>query len=182
MLRITIPGSSELWDEEKQEFFPPTKDVTLQLEHSLVSLARWESKWNKAFLSRREKTEEETIDYIRCMTITQGIDPTVYHRLSSENIQQINEYIAAPMTATYFRDDKIMGYSRETVTAELIYYWMIAMSIPFECQKWHLNRLFALIKVCSIKNTPPKKMSKTEIARRQAELNAARRKKYNTKG
>ena len=86
------------------------------------------------------------------------------------------------MTATYFRDDKIMGQSRETVTSELIYYWMIALNIPFECQKWHLNRLFALIKVCSIKNKPPKKMSKAEIARQQAELNAARRKKYNSKG
>ena len=182
MLRITIPGSSELWDEEKQEFLPPTKDVTLQLEHSLVSLARWESKWNKAFLSRREKTEEETIDYIRCMTITQGIDPTVYHRLSPENIQQINDYIAAPMTATYFRDDKIMGHSRETVTAELIYYWMIAMSIPFECQKWHLNKLFTLIRVCDVKSRPPKKHSRREIMKRNAALNAARRKKWNTKG
>ena len=182
MLRITIPGSSELWDEEKQEFLPPTKDVTIQLEHSLVSVSRWESKWNKAFLKKEEKSTEEAIDYVRCMTVTQGISPEVYHRLSPENLTQINDYIGAPMTATYFRDDKIMGQSRETVTSELIYYWMIALNIPFECQKWHLNRLFALIKVCSIKNNPPKKMSKAEIARQQAKLNAARRKKYNSKG
>lgn len=182
MLRITIPGSSELWDEEKQEFLPQTKDVTLQLEHSLVSLSRWESKWNKAFLSKKPKSSEENLDYIRCMTLNRDVDPAVYHRLSSQNINQINEYIGAPMTATYFRDDKIMGRSRDTVTAELIYYWMISLNIPFECQKWHLNRLFALIKVCSIKNAPAKKMSKAEIARQQAELNAARRKKYHTKG
>ena len=182
MLRITIPGSEELWDEKTQTFIPATKDQTIQLEHSLVSLSKWESKWNKAFLSLKEKTTEETIDYIRCMTITRDIDPFMFYRLSPDNLREINDYIAAPMTATYFRDDKIMGHSRDTVTAELIYYWMIALNIPFECQKWHLNRLFALIKVCSIKNNPPKKMSKAEIARQQAELNAARRKKYHTKG
>ena len=182
MLRITIPGSKELWDERKQEFIPPTEPRTIQLEHSLVSLSKWESTWNKAFLSSKEKTNEETIDYIRCMTITQNVDSAIYYRLSRDNIQQINDYIAAPMTATYFRDDKIMGHSRDTITAELIYYWMIALNIPFECQKWHLNRLFALIKVCSIKSGPQKKMSKSEIARQQAELNAARRKKYHTKG
>lgn len=182
MLRITIPGSKELWDEKRQEFIPPTKSQTVQLEHSLVSLSKWEAKWNKAFLSKREKTNEETIDYIRCMTITQNVDPNVYYRLSQENIQQIDDYIGAPMTATYFRDDKIMGQSRDTVTAELIYYWMIALNIPFECQKWHLNRLFALIKVCSIKSGPKKMMSKAEIARQQSAINAARRKKHNTKG
>lgn len=182
MLRITIPGSTELWDEAKQEFLPPSKDITIQLEHSLVSLSRWESKWNMAFLKKNEKTTEQTIDYIRCMTVTQGVPEEVYQRLSAENLQQIDDYIAAPMTATYFHDDKIMGHNRETITAELIYYWMIALNIPFECQKWHLNRLFALIKVCSIKNGPQKKMSKAAIARQQAELNAARRKKYGSKG
>lgn len=181
MLRITIPAITDLWDEAKQEFLSGSEQ-TLQLEHSLVSLSKWEAKWNKAFLSKREKTNEETIDYIRCMTITQNVDPNVYYRLSQENIQQIDDYIGAPMTATYFRDDKIMGQSRDTVTAELIYYWMIALNIPFECQKWHLNRLFALIKVCSIKSGPQKKMSKAEIARQQSAINAARRKKYNTKG
>lgn len=182
MLRITIPGSAELWDEEKEEFLPPTKSQTIQLEHSLVSLSKWESKWNKAFLSRKEKTDEETMDYVRCMCVTRDVDPSAFYRLTPENIKEINDYIAAPMTATYFRDEKIMGHSRDTVTSELIYYWMIALNIPFECQKWHLNRLFALIKVCNIKNSPAKKMSKSDIARQQAELNAARRKKYNTKG
>lgn len=181
MLRITIPAVDEMWDEEKQEFVSG-KEVTLQLEHSLLSVSRWESKWNKAFLKKEEKTTEEIIDYVRCMTLNRDVDPEVYYRLSPENYEAINKYIEAPMTATYFRDEKIMGRSREIITSELIYYWMVALNIPFECQKWHLNRLFALIKVCNIKNSPPKKMSKQEIMNQNRALNAARRKKLNTKG
>ena len=179
MLRIVIPGQ-ELWDEEKQEFIN-TKEQVLQLEHSLISLSKWESKWCKVFLSKQEKTAEETIDYIKCMTITPNVDPEVYTRLTKENIKEIQDYIAAPTTATYFslNDNKP---SREQVTSELIYYWMIALTIPFECEKWHLNRLLTLIKVCNIKNQPPKKMGKREIMSRNAALNAARRKQLNTKG
>ena len=180
MLQITIPAV-ELWDERKQEFIT-TKEQTLQLEHSLVSLSKWESKWCKPFLTKQEKTFEETLDYIKCMTITQNVDPEVYNYLTNENIEEINNYINAPMTATYFSDDKMAKSSREQITAELIYYWMIALNIPFECQKWHLNRLLTLIKVCNIKNQPPKKRSKKEIMSRNAALNAARRKRLNTKG
>ena len=180
MLRITIPAA-ELWDEERQEFVS-TKEQTLQLEHSLVSLSKWESKWCKAFLSKNDKTAEETLDYVRCMTITPNVDPNTYNFLTPDNIEEINKYIQAPMTATYFREDKNSKGSREVVTAELIYYWMIALNIPFECQKWHLNRLLALVKVCNIKNSPPKKYSKRELASRNAALNAARRKQLNTTG
>lgn len=180
MLQISV-SSAEQWDEEKEEFVYE-KGQILQLEHSLVSVSKWEAKWNKAFLSKNEKTTEETIDYIRCMTINKNVDPEIYNKLSRENIQMINEYIDAPMTATHIHRNKMAGGSRETVTSELIYYWMIALNIPFECQKWHLNRLLTLIEVCNVKNTPPKKMSRGEIMRRNASLNAARRKKYNTKG
>lgn len=180
MLQITIP-STELWDEQKEEFVY-TKEKTLQLEHSLVSISKWESKWNKSFLSSKEKTTEEIIDYIRCMTITQNVDPEVYARLPNRTIQQIYDYINAPMTATVFSDTGRKGGNRDVITSELIYYWMIALNIPFECQKWHLNRLLTLIRVCEIKNAPPKKMSKRETMSRNAALNAARRKKYNTKG
>jgi hypothetical protein len=180
MLQITIPAV-EQWDERKQEFIT-TKEQTLQLEHSLVSLSKWESKWCKPFLTKQEKTFEETLDYIKCMTITQNVDPEVYNYLTNKNIEEINNYIDAPMTATYFSDDKTVKSSREQITAELIYYWMIALNIPFECQKWHLNRLLTLIKVCNIKNQPPKKRSRTEIMSRNAALNAARRKQLNTKG
>ena len=181
MLRITIPISPEGWDEKKEEFVE-AKTVTLQLEHSLVSLSKWESKWCKPFLSTGDKTSEETLDYIKCMTLTQNVDPDIYSRVTAKNIEDINQYIYAPMTATTFSEDKRGKTNREIVTAELIYYWMIALNIPFECQKWHLNRLLTLIRVCNVKNAPPKKMSKRELMSRNAALNAARRKQLNTNG
>ena len=181
MLQITIPAVDQCWDEQKQEFVS-IKEQKLQLEHSLVSLSKWESKWRKAFLAKQDKTYAETLDYIRCMTITPNVDPQVYNFLTVDNINQINDYIAAPMTATVFSEDNSGRNNREVVTSELIYYWMIALNIPFECQKWHLNRLLTLIRVCNIKNTPPKKRSKNEIMSRNAALNAARRKQRGTKG
>lgn len=187
MLRIVVPAakSVELWDEQKQEFTytKATKEQTLQLEHSLLSLSKWESKWCKPFLTKDSKTNEETIDYIKCMTITQNVDPEVYDHLTPENYKEIEAYIGAPMTATYFSDNKQNKIGREQVTAELIYYWMIALQIPFDpCEKWHLNRLITLIKVCNIKNAPPKKRSRREILSRNAALNEARRKQLNTNG
>lgn len=179
MLKIVIPGI-ELYDEEKEEFIN-TKPQTLHLEHSLVSLSKWESKWNKPFLTKDNKTYEETIDYIRCMTITQNISPDTYRLLTSENIQQVNDYIELPMTATTFSNQK-KPPSKDVVTAEIIYYWMISLNIPFECQKWHLNRLLTLINVCNIKNQPSKKMSKRDILNRNKALNKARREALNTKG
>lgn len=180
MLQIVIPAI-ELWDEETQEFIQ-VKEQTLQLEHSLVSLSKWESKWNKAFLGKQPKSVEETLDYIKCMTLTKNVDPNIYKWISNENIQKINKYIEAPMTATTFMEDPSNKRNNEIVTSELIYYWMVTLNIPFECQKWHLNRLLTLIRVCNVKNTPPKKRSRREIMSRNAALNAARKKKLNTKG
>jgi hypothetical protein len=181
MLQVTVPAT-EQFNEITNEFVT-TKAQTLQLEHSLISLSKWESKWNKAFLSNRvEKTTEEMIDYVRCMTITPNVNPDIYYCLSHENVAAVNAYIEAPMTATVFGPDVEKTAQKETITSELIYYWMIANNIPFECQKWHLNRLITLIRVCSIKNTPPKKVGKREIMNRNAALNAARRKKMNSKG
>lgn len=180
MLQITIP-KGELWDE-KNERFVYTKEQTLQLEHSLVSLSKWESKWCKPFISREPRTPEETIDYIRCMTLTQNVDPNCYLFLSMDQIKKINEYIESPMTATTFSKNPYEKPNREQITAELLYYSMIALNIPFECQKWHLNRLLTLIKVCNIKNTPPKKMNKSQILKNNASLNAARKQKFNTTG
>lgn len=180
MLRIIIP-STEMWDEVNEKFVD-SKEQVLQLEHSLVSLSKWESKWCKPFLSKENKTFEETIDYIRCMTINQNIPDEVYNCLTGENIREINEYISAPMTATRFSNDVMGKGSREQITSELIYYWMIALNIPFECQKWHINRLLTLIRVCNIKNQPSKKMSRREIMSRNTALNAARRKKLRTNG
>ena len=179
MLSIVVP-EREYYDEDKNEFIH-SKETTLQLEHSLVSLSKWESKWNKPFLSSKDKTDEEILDYIRCMTITQNVDPSVYLRLSKKNIEQIVNYINLPMTATTF-SDRENGKKGEIITAEIVYYWMISLNVPFECQKWHLNRLLTLIKVCSIKNTPPKKMSKSEILSRNRALNASRRRALGSKG
>lgn len=180
MLTITIPAT-DYWDEVEEEFVT-IKEQTLALEHSLVSLSKWESKWRKPFLTKQEKTTEETLDYIRCMTRTQNVNPLVFYGLTDENIEQVRRYIEEPMTATWFNDDGNKSPNREVVTSELIYYWMIALNIPFECQKWHLNRLLTLIRVCNVKNTPPKKMSKRELMSRNKALNEARKKQYNSKG
>ena len=179
MLQIKIPAS-EYYDEVNNEFVY-VKEQTLQLEHSLVSISKWESKWNKPFLAQKDMTAEELLDYIRCMTITQNVNPLVYMNLPSEVIDRINDYINAKMTATWFNHREKRA-SREIVTSEIIYYWMVALGIPFECQKWHLNRLLTLIEVCSIKNQPSKKMSKREVMARNARLNELRKKKLRTRG
>lgn len=180
MLRITIP-ETEYYDERTQTFIS-TKQQSLTLEHSLVSISKWESKWEKPFLSKDKKTVEETIDYIRCMTLTQNVDPNVYMGITNDIVQQVSKYIEAPMTATWFNEDNKRGGSREVITSEVIYYWMIALNIPSEYQKWHLNRLLTLVRVCNAKNNPPKKMSKKDVFAQNRALNAARKKSMNTKG
>ena len=180
MLRIEFP-ECEFWDEVNERFVTKNK-VVLQLEHSLVSVAKWESKWHKPFLDKKNKTPEETIDYIRCMTITQNVDPSVYSRINNKIVDQVMEYISDPMTATWFSEQKNKSHNREIVTAEIVYYWMISLNIPFECQKWHFNRLLTLIQVCNAKNNPGKKMSRKEILRNNAEINEARRKALHTRG
>lgn len=179
MLKLTIP-KSEFYNERTEEFIY-LDEVELQLEHSLESISKWESKWNKPFLSSTDKTVEEIIDYIRCMTLTENVELDAYERLTERNIKEINSYIDAPMTATTFNETNNRG-GRDIITSEIIYYWMISFNIPFECQYWHLNRLLALIKVCNIKNNPPQKMSKQEVLARNKALNAQRRQNLNTKG
>lgn len=172
----------EYFDENTNSFF--TLDpVVIRLEHSLVSLSKWESKWKKPFLSS-EKTNEEMIDYIRCMTISQNVPENAYYRIDNEQMRRVIEYIEDPMTATWFskKDEQRSGMSRETVTSELIYYWMISLQIPVEFQKWHLNRLITLIKLCGIKNAPPKKMSRNEIMKQNSAINARNRARMNSRG
>ena len=182
MLQITVPAT-ELWDESTEEFIY-TKERTLQLEHSLVSLSKWESKWCKSFIHTRNKTNEETIDYIKCMTITQNVPDEVYTCLSHDNIKQIEKYIDAPMTATTVTNQKKGKINNEIITAELIYYWMIVLGIPVKFEKWHINRLVTLINLCNSKNDNKKKkpMSSSEMINRYASLNAERRKALNSKG
>lgn len=179
MLKITIPAV-ELYDEVNNEFIT-SKERTLQLEHSLVSVKKWEAKWHKPFLVDKDKTREESVDYIRCMTVTQNVDPDVYNFITNEHIRLVNEYIGEPMTATTIKKGK-RSPNREIVTAEIIYYWMISLNIPFECQKWHLSSLLTLINVCNEKNAPTKKMSKRDIMSQNKALNEARKKALHTKG
>ena len=180
MLTIKIPDT-EYYNEEISQFVS-VKERTIDLEHSLVSLSKWEAKWCKPFLSKDQKTNEEVRDYIRCMIIDRNVPDNILYALSKQQEKQIVDYIDEKMTATTFSDISSASKSREVITSEIIYYWMISLNIPFECQKWHLNRLLTLIRVCSIKNAPPKKMGRNSILSRNAQINAARKKQLNTRG
>ena len=182
MLELIIP-EREMFDARRQEFLY-LKEQKLVLEHSLISLSKWESKWKKPFLDKKQKTIEESIDYVRCMLLNaKDVNPTVLTLLSDDIFSQINDYIEDSMTATWFNDkNQKKGGSGQIVTSELIYYWMVAFRIPFTCEKWHLNRLLTLIKVCEQKNAPKKRMKRKDIYARNAALNAARKSKYGSNG
>lgn len=182
MLKLRVPGR-EWYDESKEEFIS-SSDCTLMLEHSLLSISKWETKWKVPFLDETTlKTNEQFIDYIRCMTINQNVDPLVYYNIPVGMLQEIETYMGDKKTATFItRRKKTAPMTREPVTSELIYYWMVSYGIPFECQKWHLSRLLMLIDVCAFKNETPAKMTPNELMRRNSELNKARRAKFNTRG
>lgn len=182
MLEITIPFT-EFYDEVNNEFIT-IKEQKLTLEHSLVSLSKWESRWCKPFLSKEKMTEEESLDYIRCMTLDEKVPPEIYTAIPDSVIKTISEYIAKPMTATWFSDNGKKGRKNNSrvVTAERIYCWMIALNVPSEYETWHLNRLLTLIRVCDEENKPPKKRSAKSILDDYAAINNANRQKFNTKG
>ena len=180
MKTITIPGISDGWDPVKKEFIQ-TKDTTITIEHSLISLSKWESIWQKPFLTQDPKTYDEMISYYQCMTLTQNVNPDIYRTINGKVRDEIVEYINNPMTATTVHTKKKSG-GKEVLTSEVIYWMMAANQIPFTCEKWHLNRLLILLEVCAIKNSPKDKMSKRETLAQHRALNAARRAKYHTNG
>ena len=182
MLQITLP-SVELWDETR-DLFIYTKEVTIRLEHSLVSVSKWESTWHKPFLSDEKKTNEEMLDYIRCMTITQNVDPSAYLTIPRDKFKEIMDYIDDSRSATVFYDydGNKMPRRKERITSEKIYSWMVTLGIPFECQTWHINRLMNLIRYCNAANQPPKKRSAGELVKEYARINAANKKRFNTAG
>lgn len=180
MLTIKIVGE-EFFDETDSKFFS-TEDVIIDLEHSLVSLSKWESKHEKPFLGKSDKTSEELLDYIKCMVVTKNIDPEILNRLSEKNVGEIDAYLDSKQSATTFGEMPETKGRGEIITSELIYYWMVAFNIPFECEKWHLNRLFSLIRICNIKNSKTKKMSKGALSQRYKELNAQRKAQLGTSG
>ncbi len=180
MLRIVI-GATENYDDSSSEFVKQG-GIEIDLEHSLLSVSKWESKHEVPFLNKEEKTGEEVLDYIRCMCLTPDTPPELFHNLSQANIEDINRYIDRKMTATWFAEEHGAPKTSEVITAELIYYWMTVFQIPFEAEHWHLNKLFTLIRICNIKQAKPKKMSRQEIAARNRELNAKRKERFNTTG
>lgn len=184
MLRLVIDNQIEFYDQKKNEFFM-IKKQTLELEHSLISLSRWESKWKRPFLDNLQRgtlSLEETIDYIRCMTINKVNDDRAYATITNEQMNVINSYINDPMTATTINESLNKGSQHEILTNELIYYYMLTAGIPYEFEKWHLNRLIMLIRVFGAKSEKPKKMSRNEIYNRNAAINAANRAKFKSKG
>ena len=179
MLQVTVPAR-EMFDEETNTFYTTPRTV-LNLEHSLLSLKKWESKWKIPFLSTNDKTIEQSIDYIRCMTLNQNVDPLVYQNITPIIMLEVQEYINDPMSATTFKENKTTS-RKQIVTSEIIYYWMVSYQIPFETQKWHLNQLLALIHVCENKNAPKKNMSRREIMAQNRALNEARKLRTGSSG
>jgi hypothetical protein len=180
MLTIVVPGD-EFFDNDKEEFLTQG-DTVLHLEHSLVSLSKWETIFEKPFLGKEEKTTEEMVAYVHCMNVGDEIPPAVFSRITKENVSDINAYINAKKSATWFSELPTAPRASEIITSELIYYWLVTFNIPFEVETWHLNRLFNLIKICNIKSAKPKKMSRSELAARNKKLNEQRKAQYNTRG
>lgn len=184
MLKIDVPGE-EFYDEENERFIE-LKPTTLLLENSLIAISKWESKYHVPFLENDEKTKEQWAYYVQCMTINSNVDPLIYKFIQDDQMEEIMDYIKDPMTATWFSDDSKSNkkkVKKEIVTSELIYYWMIALNIPSEYEKWHIQRLITLVRICNIKNSSDsKKLSKRETLQDYDALNEARKAKFNTKG
>lgn len=180
MLRLILP-EEELFDDSTQEFITKPK-VELELEHSLLSLSKWESFFEKSFLGTTEKTDQETWYYIYCMLLDDSFEPSITKRFGNTQLKAVTDYIQSSQSATTFGEMPQRPGKGEIITAELIYYWMVAFTIPFECERWHLNRLFSLIKICNLKNGKPQKRSKAEVARSYQELNAKRKAQLGTSG
>jgi hypothetical protein len=181
VLTITLDGD-EMWDEEAQRFFY-MDGIVLQFEHSLVSLSKWEARFKKLFLTKDQKTDEEMVGYVEAMLLTPDVGREVLDRLSEDNVKAIDDYINDPMTGSIVAEMPDQGRkSSERISSELIYFWMSQYQIPIECEHWHLNRLFTLIKIHHAKSQKPKKMSTQKQAQTMAEINAARKKKLGTSG
>lgn len=182
MLKITIP-KKELWDEETERFID-TPEFVVELEHSLVSLSKWESIHEKPFLGSDEKTEEEILDYVYAMFLDSSLPKSLVLGMTRDNLSEIHDYIAAAHTGTtFYESEKRRSGSSETITSELIYYWLVALEIPFEVETWNLNRLFTLVRICNIKNNPKEnKMTAQQVAHRNRELNEQRKAQHKTKG
>lgn len=180
MLTITVP-SQELWDEANEEFVN-FEETTLELEHSLVAISKWESKYKKPFLETSDKTREETLGYVEAMCLTPNTAPEVFHRLSNANLEAVQAYISDTMTATWFNENNRTPKSREKITSELVYHWMTSLNIDWQAQDWHINRLLTLIRIFGVKNAKPEKMSRADQMARRREINERNKKRLGTDG
>lgn len=182
MLQIEVNGT-QLWDEEKEQFVS-TDSTVIRLEHSLVSISKWESIYKRPYLVPQRFSQKETVDYIKCMCLDDNISDEVFFAVYGDSslMKQIDDYINSSPTATTINDNDKKKRNSEKITSELIYYWMVANEIPFTCETWHIERLLTLIRVCNVKNQPPKKQSSKDIYARNKQLNAARRAKHHSKG
>jgi hypothetical protein len=182
-MRLPIKIVDEYWDNEKQEFIYPEKG-SLLLEHSLLSISKWEAIWHKPYMGSENKTNEEFYSYIKCMSLKGEPDDKILNSLTRDNLEDILTYIENPMTATTVKEDasSVCGTPKNFVTSELLYAYMVNYNIPVEFENWHINRLLTLIRLCSSKQEKPKKMSQAEIMRENARINAMRRSKLGSKG
>ena len=178
-LQLYVNGT-ELFDSERRMFIQ-VKPQKLVLEHSLISISKWEAKHHKMYLETKDKTGLELLDYIKCMTINGDVPDVVYYALSEQNFNDILTYMEDPMTASSVYNPPRKNH-QERVSSELIYYWMIQYGIPFECEKWHINRLLMLINICSRKSSTLSKADKQAMDQRRAAINAERKAKLHTKG
>lgn len=179
MLKIVVP-SATLFDERTEELIE-IGQCELQLEHSLVSISKWEAKFHKTFLKQfNDKTQDELVYYIKCMTLNKNVDPNVYSCLTYDNYVAIRDYMENPMSATVVpKNEKASGKSvSEPLTSELIYYYMIKLQIPVEFQKWHINRLLKLIDLCGYKDEKPNKMSQKDLYKRNSDINKLNKAKF----
>lgn len=182
MLRINV-APYEYYDTTTEEkILMP--GVELRLEHSLASISKWESFYEKPFLTNDHKTEDEILYYTKCMSLDDNVPNRVFRRLTTEDITKVSEYISKKHTATWFSENSSdkPGAASGVVTSEVIYYWMVSLNIPFECENWNLNRLLTLVRVINAKNQPAKKMTRAEAAARARQLNKQRQKELNTTG
>lgn len=175
MLELHI-SETELWDPVSEKFLL-VKEQSLPLEHSLLSISKWEEKWHKPMplINNERLSGDEFLDYVRCMTISRNPDPLVYRCITAREVEAIMAYINDPHTATWFGNEKSGGNDKRPLTTELIYHLMFAFGVSKECEKWHLNRLMTQLRVEYEESKPSKKKTPAEIAERHRMLNAKRR-------
>lgn len=186
---FVINLGDELFDEETNTFLHPV-GKKLHLEHSLLSISKWEAEWEIPFLNT-DKTSEQSLSYIKCCVLDDDFDELLLNTLSDKNILDFNAYLSKGMTAKKIIDLRSSlsqkrksrrPASQKALTSEDIYYSMIQFHVWKECEEWPLQRLLSLLQLCSLKSNSTGEMSKSDQAKFYREENARRKAKYHTNG